>query len=751
MTPADAAKELLRRRAIRRSLGAWCDFALEPLGQKPALHHRLLIDALEALARGDIPRLMVAMPPGSAKSTYVSTLFPPWWLAQNPTQSMIAASNTAELAERFGRRVRNTIQAHGLTLGYGVAADNAAAGRWETTAGGEYYAAGVQGTITGRRADLAVIDDPVKSREAADSQTVRDGIWHWWRDDLVTRLKPGAKVAVVACMTGDTSVLMADGSEKPLRDIRPGDAIATYRDGALSTSTVANWINHGPDLVYEIKMISGITVRANARHPFLACVDGVPTWIKLKDLSLGREIFRVSGASGRVKHASTKAAIRQFTFVATALITTIRSAGQMGFGHLLATSHLGAQLRSSIVTALQQLNTTACLSIRAACAPFAGILQMSTSMPIEPASCVSTIAMIGVRFARYSAMTATLPLAASKPLKSLTRWQNTCEFTLDQIKEIRSAGTEDVYDIEIVETENFIANGLVSHNTRWHEDDLSGRLLHEAATCGEQWHLLSLPMEAEGTDPLGRAPGERLWADWYTPDMVTQAKRDVRTWSALYQQRPAPESGDYFRKEWLRPVASLPPLSSLKIFGGSDYAVTANGGDWTVHVVLGVDSDDRLYLMDLWRHQTASDQWVEAFCDLVIRWKPMGWAEETGQIRAGVGPWLDRRQLARRAWVARTSFPTRGDKGVRAQSIRGRMAMSGLHVLEGASYRADLEAELMGFPAAKHDDQVDALGLVGQLLDVMLPPGKAAPVTLPKARDYAVNADDEEGDSWKTA
>ena len=233
--------------------------------------------------------------------------------------------------------------------------------------------------------------------------------------------------------------------------------------------------------------------------------------------------------------------------------------------------------------------------------------------------------------------------------------------------------------------------------------------------------------------------------------MVTQAKRDARTWSALYQQRPAPETGDYFRKEWLRPVASLPPLSSLRVFGGSDYAVTANGGDWTVHIVLGVDSDDRLYLLDLWRQQTASDQWVEAFCDLVIRWKPMGWAEETGQIRAGVGPWLDRRQLARRAWVARTSFPTRGDKGVRAQSIRGRMAMSGLHVLEGAPYRADLETELMGFPAAKHDDQVDALGLVGQLLDVMLPPGKASPVTLPKTRDYAVSADDQEGESWKTA
>src|SRR4051812_44132071 len=157
MTPEEAVVEFALRHRVRTSLTAWCEYVLEPAGQRPASHHRLLIEALEELARGDVPRLMVAMPPGSAKSTYVSMLFPPWWLAQDPTLSMIAASNTAELAERFGRRVRNTIAEHSVQLGYGLAEDNAAAGRWETNRGGEYFAAGVQGTITGRRADLAII------------------------------------------------------------------------------------------------------------------------------------------------------------------------------------------------------------------------------------------------------------------------------------------------------------------------------------------------------------------------------------------------------------------------------------------------------------------------------------------------------------------------------------------------------------------------------------------------------------------
>ena len=129
--------------------------------------------------------------------------------------------------------------------------------------------------------------------------------------------------------------------------------------------------------------------------------------------------------------------------------------------------------------------------------------------------------------------------------------------------------------------------------------------------------------------------------------------------------------------------------------------------------------------MSAYAYQEASSLvpavWVEAFCDLVERWNPVAWAEEQGQIKAGIGPFLDRRQRERRTFVARRPFPTRGDKAVRAQSIRGRMALDGLHYLASAPWRADFEAELMTFPAGKHDDQVDALGLVGQLLGIMVP------------------------------
>jgi predicted phage terminase large subunit-like protein len=174
-------------------------------------------------------------------------------------------------------------------------------------------------------------------------------------------------------------------------------------------------------------------------------------------------------------------------------------------------------------------------------------------------------------------------------------------------------------------------------------------------------------------------------------------------------------------------VASI-ERDTLRVYGASDYAVTADGGDYTVHVVVGLDPEGCMYLLDLWRKQVASDEWIEAFCDLVKEWKPIEWAEETGQIKVGVGPFLDRRQRERQAWVYRRQFPTRGDKAVRAQSIRGRMALQGLYVPTNADWLSDFRTELLSFPAGKHDDQVDALGLVGQLLDTTVHSNK-----LPKA------------------
>jgi predicted phage terminase large subunit-like protein len=199
--PADSELGALllkdRRRTIRQHLTAWTEYALAPFGQKPARHHGFLIGELERVERGELDRLMVFMPPGSAKSTYASLLFPAWWFCRHPRSAVIAASHTGELAAWFGRRVRNMVAEHAATIGYNLATGNAAAGRWDTDAGGEYYAAGIGGSITGRRADLAIIDDPVKSREAGQSEAHRKRVWDWFRADLLTRLKPRGRIILI--------------------------------------------------------------------------------------------------------------------------------------------------------------------------------------------------------------------------------------------------------------------------------------------------------------------------------------------------------------------------------------------------------------------------------------------------------------------------------------------------------------------------------------------------------------------------
>jgi predicted phage terminase large subunit-like protein len=236
-------------------------------------------------------------------------------------------------------------------------------------------------------------------------------------------------------------------------------------------------------------------------------------------------------------------------------------------------------------------------------------------------------------------------------------------------------------------------------------------------------------------------------------ESAAAGKAPTRTGAGCFAESfQAPETGSFFKDEWLRPYMNAPDRKTLVTYGGSDFAVTADGGDYTCHIVIGIDPEDRPWLLDLWRGQTASDVWIETWCDLVKKWKPFGWGFEQGQIKSGVGPFLEKRARERKTWTAIETFPTRGDKAVRAQSIRGRMAMVGLQVPTRERWYGDLRAELLSFPAGKHDDQVDALGLVGQLLDKMGTGRKLKPEDLNfKVEDdlYRPHGTQTPLDSWK--
>ncbi len=260
---------------------------------------------------------------------------------------------------------------------------------------------------------------------------------------------------------------------------------------------------------------------------------------------------------------------------------------------------------------------------------------------------------------------------------------------------------------------------------RLHVDDFVAHLLE---TSGERWHVLQLPVMIEGETvaPDGKAemiphglPSGPLWRDKHDEVQINILRLAPMVFAGQYMQIPIISGGNMFKMDWLREYETAPPLSTLKVYMGSDYAVTSNGGDYTVHVVVGVDPEGHMWLLDLWRKQASSDVWVETWCDLVSMYHPSQAAEETGQIKSGVGPFLTKRARERGVSTWRRGFPTKGDKAVRAQSIRGRMAMNGLLVPKNASWLPEFKSELASFPGGKHDDQVDALGLVGQLLDLV--------------------------------
>jgi predicted phage terminase large subunit-like protein len=453
-------REVRIEQAIRRAqreLTAYIE-RLE-LGFRPAQHHQVLIDHLEAVERGEIPRLMVCLPPGAAKSTYCSWLFPAWYIGKHPERSILGLSHNEDLALRFGRRTRNTVLSpqHHAIFATGLAKDLSGAGEWETTAGGEYYASGILGSIAGHRCDLGIIDDPIRSRQAADSDPYRERIWDAYVNDFVPRLKPGAARIMVT--------------------------------------------------------------------------------------------------------------------------------------------------------------------------------------------------------------------------------------------------------------------------TRWHDDDLAGRALEREPGL---WRLVSIPMEAMPDDPLGRKVGERLWPEWFTQDMVDDAKRDARAWNALYQQQPAAEEGDYFKREWLAEYDELP--GAVVKYGASDYAVSDGEGDYTEHGVFAVDAWANVYVIDWWRGQASADVWIEHQCDLIARHEPLCWFGETGVIKRAVEPYLLKRMNDRRTFCRVEWLPSIGDKPARARSIQALWSM-GKVFLPKAPYpwKADLIGQLLRFPAGRFDDGVDVCSLLGRGLDLVKPPKIAKP------------------------
>ena len=465
ITAEDLFREYEARKGADSSLMDFIQYT--KVDFNPSTHHHYLSNKLEGVINGDINRLIVTMPPRHGKSEMASRRLPAYYLGKHPTREIICATYNSDFAAEFGRNVReivNTEEYKNVFPDVGIKSTDRAADRWAVLQGGGFRAAGVGGGLTGRGGHLIIIDDPIKSREEADSKLQRDRVWDWYRSVVYTRQAPN------------------------------------------------------------------------------------------------------------------------------------------------------------------------------------------------------------------------------------------CAFIVIQ--------------------------------TRWHDDDLAGRLLSESDGEGENWELVNFPAIASGGDDLGRKQGEPLWPNWFPIQMLEQVRRTIgpREWSALYQQTPVEEDGAYFKRQWIEDYlydrADLldkwkSGAKNLHISGASDYAGTSNGGDYTVHMVVGVDDTHNIYILDLWRAQTTPEEWVDAFCDLVLEWGPLRWGEESGQIIKSVGPFLQRRMLERQAYCAREPYSSTRDKATRARSIQARMAMGKVYWPRNQPWIGEMMHEMLRFPAGVHDDMVDALSLIGRMMDNM--------------------------------
>lgn len=290
--------------------------------------------------------------------------------------------------------------------------------------------------------------------------------------------------------------------------------------------------------------------------------------------------------------------------------------------------------------------------------------------------------------------------------------------------------------------------------TRWHQDDPAGRILPETwngesgwfdGRDGRRWRVVCLPAICEKPDdPLGRAVGESLWPEWFgratgnPMDHWSPFQRNARTWTSLYQQRPAPDEGTYFQRAAFKRFTDDKLPRSLRYVGTSDYAVTEGGGDYTRLRVWGIDTAEpaNVYLIDGWGGQTSSDQWIEHQIDLMERYRRLGgiqrWVGEAGVIQKSIEPMLVRRMRERRVSCRLEWLPSVADKPTRARGAQALTQEGRVWVRDDSDGDCFID-ECVAFPAGRYDDDVDNLSIVGRLMDQ---------VTGPPRRDRPQQAED---------
>lgn len=746
-------EELKGREDAAADLIAFCQY-MDP-NYLVGKHHRILADQLMALESGAKDRACVNMPPRHGKSQLVSIYFPAWFIGRNPGKKVMMVSHTTDLAVDFGRKVRNLLddaRYQEVFPDVTLSADSKSAGRWSTNKGSEYYATGVGSSLAGRGADMLIIDDPHSEQDVLNGNfEIFDKAYQWFTFGARTRLMPGGRVAVVQCMTGDTPVLRPDGTETPLRDLRPGDEVASFENGALFAQRVLNHKSNGVDRIFTITTTLGKTVRANARHPFLVVRDGEPKWVRLSALKTGDTVVSLKAVADRhVQQQSGVSAQRVNPLTATtesAPTPPDFRSGTTGSGSEKSVQSTGvANRRRRVAFAPDIMESGAGPTEKAAEAPKRTAEPTSSIATVSPSKSIKsflrsraasvlsvvsrlvqktrgltgttnsawTIVTTPSECERFFATTATLRSGTQKPKESLWRLQNTYELTLDVIAEIADAGHEEVFDIQVEHTENFIANGLVSHNTRWHLDDLTGRLVRDMAQNegSDQYDVVEFPAILEIPDGDGVIREKPLWPEFFNLEALhrTRASMPVFQWNAQYQQDPTAESAALVKRDWWRIwKESDPPEVDYIIMSLDTATEEKERADFTALTVWGVffneaERANHLILLDSIQRRVEFPELKTLAVEQYRHWKPDAFIVE--KKNSGVALF---QELRRTGMLLQEYMPTRasGNKYARLQSVADIVA-AGVVWVPQTRWAEELVEEIAAFPVGSHDDLVDS-------------------------------------------
>lgn len=285
--------------------------------------------------------------------------------------------------------------------------------------------------------------------------------------------------------------------------------------------------------------------------------------------------------------------------------------------------------------------------------------------------------------------------------------------------------------------------GVLVIMTRWHDDDLGGWLLscmaeaeQELAETGEwpedadRWEVVRYPAIATHDEPYRKA-GEALHPERYDLKALNKIKRTLipRDWEALYQQNPVSAEGDYFKKQDFRLYETAPPIETLQIYAAWDLAIgKKDSNDFTAGFVVGIDHNLDWWVLDRYYGRWSASELIDKFFELQRVWKPTLQGIEHGQIEMTLEPFIQKEIAERKEQFNYIKLKTRGnDKMTRARPLQGRMQQGRVHFPKNALWVQELTNEMLAFPSGKHDDQVDALAWIGQMILMLAPQREKRP------------------------